>query len=660
MKLRSTVTWIVASLAIGIVGCKSDALRLWPVGQLGQAEGNHFAKGSEPNNLEPNNLVPTSGNNAWAANKTDFPNDRSGGSNDQSSGSSPVLLASAIVQEDAELAPYMDNMVVEELPSQSENLQQPVTSENRFPEPVAGLFELPTEFYDLSLRQAIAMAMSDRMVLRSLSGAVIRNPTSVGSSLDPEIQSSNANFGLDAALSQFDPVLTARSTYANNDDFFNNPSTTGNAAEVQQDLTQLTVGLDKIGEHGTRFSLSPGITHDNTNNPSVFFSNSWESVLEATIQQPLLQGRGRQFNRIAGPNSQPGFFGTSGIEISRVDNQIEYSRFERGLREYVLELVNAYWQLHLAYENYHSIRGARDASFETWQIAKAKYENGLPGGEADREAQARGQHIQFEIQLDQALNAVRANQAAGVLQAEANLRRLMNLPQSGGALIRPTDHPCRELPNYDWDFIAQEALSCRAELLEQRQRVNKANLLAEAAKNFTLPRLDAIATYRLSGLGDDLIAGSGKFSGAINETLDTNFEEFEIGLSYELPVGQRRAAAGLRNARLQSTREQLLLEEMEQQIIHDLGTAYRSAYQTSHTIKLATLRRDAARDTFLARKAVYEADAVGFEDLLESQRIYLDAELALQTATTEREQAIYQLASNQGTLLEELDISVVE
>lgn len=655
MKLRTTATWIVASLALAIAGCQSDSLQLGQVGLWGRTDRNSLTIDQTVTSPKLND-----DNNPLRAKNVNFFGERTVKSNHQESGSSSVKLASATVQEDLELAPYMDNMMVEELPPQSEMNQPTVPAPNRFPEPVAGLFELPAEFHDLSLRQAISMAMTDRMILRSLSGTVIRNPASVGSSLDPEIQSSNANFGIDAALSQFDPVLTARSTYANNDDFFNNPSTTGNAAEVQQDLTQLTVGLDKIGEHGTRFSLNPGITHDNTNNPSVFFSNSWESVLEATIQQPLLQGRGKQFNRIAGPNSRPGFFGTSGIEISRVDNQIEYSRFERGLREYVLELVNAYWQLDLAYKNYHSIRAARDASFETWQVAKAKYENGLPGGEADREAQARGQHIQFEIQLDQALNAVRANQAAGVLQAEANLRRLMNLPQSGGALIRPTDQPCCELPKYDWDLLTQEALARRSELLEQRQRVNKANLLAEAAKNFTLPRLDAIATYRLSGLGDDLIAGGGKFGGALNETFETNFEEFEIGLSYELPVGQRRAAAGLRNARLQSAREQLLLEEMEQQIIHDLGTAYRSAYQTSHTIRLAMSRRDAARDTFLARKAAYDADAVGFEDLLESQRIYLDAELALQTASTEREQAIYQLASNQGTLLDELDIAVTE
>ena len=58
----------------------------------------------------------------------------------------------------------------------------------------------------------------------------------------------------------------------------------------------------------------------------------------------------------------------------------------------VLEIINAYWQLDLEYENFASIKVSRDASIETWNISKARFNNGLPGGEADREAQARAQY----------------------------------------------------------------------------------------------------------------------------------------------------------------------------------------------------------------------------------------------------------------------------
>lgn len=526
------------------------------------------------------------------------------------------------------------------------------------PPPVVALTELPEAFQEISLSEVVMVALTDQTVLRSLSGETLRNPASLASILDPQLQSSDAVFGIDAARSQFDPIVTGGASYAKNDDFFNNPSTTGNAAEVKQDLTEWSLGVNKVNQLGTRFSLNHGVTHDSNNNPSVFFPTAWENFWEATIQQPLLQGGGLAFNRIAGPNSRPGFLGTTGIEISRIDNRIEYSRFERGLQDYVLELVNAYWQLDLAYQNYDVIRAARDASRETWQIARARFQNGLPGGEADREAQARSQYYQFELQLDQALNGVQANGTPGVLQSEANLRRLMNMPQSGGDLLRPSDVPSDRVPLYDWDSLSGRAIARRVELRQQRQRVERANLLVTAAKNFTLPRVDVVATYRLSGLGDDLINNEGKFAGALNEVLDTNYEEYDFGLIYERPMGQRQAHAGLRNARLQSARERRVLQELEQQVIHDLGTAYRAVRQAERNIQLAELRRDAARDTYVAREAAYDADAVGFEDLLEAQRFYLDAELSLHNAKTDLERALYRLASEEGSLLLDFQISV--
>ncbi|MEO1616242.1 MAG: TolC family protein [Planctomycetota bacterium] len=648
MKLRTALIVISSTVVLGSVGCQSKPLRLVDAVADGPSVMKQSRDRSDRDDGIATAIVSTSGSpiESAAESLTAVPKN------------SPVRLVSTGGAEGGTPAVVSGRTDSEELPSPLMSLQQAGDSVNGLPEPATAFVTLPDDFYDLSLCEVVEFALTDQRILRSLSGTVINNPASVLSSFDPDIQRSDANFGIDAAKSQFDPLVSSRSNYANNDDFFNNPSTTGNAAEVQQDLTELSLGLDKVGEYGTRFSLNPGITHDNSNNPSVFFPNAWESVFEATIQQPLLQGRGRRFNRIAGPNSRPGFFGTSGIEISRIDNAIEYSRFQRGLQEYVLEVVNAYWQLDLAYKNFHTIRKVRDASYETWQAAKAKYENGLPGGEADSEAQSRAQYYEFEIQLDKALNAVQAGQTPGVLQAEANLRRLMNLPPLDGSLIRPADAPSDFPPEYDWSRMMDEALAYRPEIQQQRRRVTKANLLAEAAKNFTLPRLDAVATYRLSGLGDDLIADGGKFAGALNETFDTNYEEVEIGISYEAPVGRRLARAGLRNARLQSARERLVLEEMEQQVIHELGKSYRAVNQLTRTIELARMRRDASRDTFLARTATYNADAVGLEDLLQAQRFYLDAELSLQSALTEREQALCQLSSEQGKLLHDFTIVV--
>ncbi|MEL7498509.1 MAG: TolC family protein [Planctomycetota bacterium] len=526
------------------------------------------------------------------------------------------------------------------------------------PRPQTGLKELPKTFESITLEEAIAIALFDTKVLRSLSADIVRNAPNAASSFDPAINATDANFGIDAALAQFDASLNASALYANNDDYFNNPSTTGNATEVQQDLTTLNWGWNRVGQAGTQYTLSHVLIHDDNSNPSVLFPSSWENRMEATVRQPLLQGRGTLFNQIAGPNSRPGFLGTTGILISQSNYEISTGEFQRGVRDLVLEIITAYWQLDLAYQNYETIKSARDASYETWQIAKARFENDLPGGEADREAQARGQFYQFELQLDQALNASSQSNAPGVLQAEANLRRLLNLPQAGDQLIRPADAPAQVASVIDWPMVAQQATSERVEIRQQQSRIHQADLQLIAAKNFLMPRFDAVGTYRNAGLGDDLINDGGKFAGALNESWSGNYDEWEFGFTFDVPLGYRQARAGVENARLQAARERAVMTEIEQQILHELGSALRGVDQSTNSIQLAELRRDAARDTVKARLAAYDADAVGFEDLLEAQQQLLDAELALHNAKTDRELAMSRLFAESGTLLDEFQVTL--
>jgi len=364
------------------------------------------------------------------------------------------------------------------------------------PKPLTNRSELPDEFVAISLDEAITIALSDTEVLRSLSASVVQNVQGVVSSLDPAIQATDPNFGVEAALSAFDTNLTSTLQYANNDDTFNNPTTTGAAATVQQDLTDFRIGLNKVTAAGTQLTLDTNVTHDSSTNPALLFPSVFDTSWQATVRQPLLQGSGTLFNRIAGPTSAPGFLGGSGFLISRSNHDISIVEFERNVNQMVLEIINVYWQLDLAYKNFNSIKASRNASLETWNISKSRNANGLPGGEADREAQSRAQFYQFEAQLAQSLN--------GILQSEANLRRILGLPQSDGQLYKTSDSPGAVESIFDWTAMASETLEHRTEIRQQRKQVEQQELLLIAAKNFTKPRLDAIATYRNNGFGKRL------------------------------------------------------------------------------------------------------------------------------------------------------------
>jgi hypothetical protein len=188
--------------------------------------------------------------------------------------------------------------------------------------PLSSRNKLPEEMWYLTLDQAIEIALQNTDILRSLGATVIQNPTLAPGSFDPAINSTDPNFGIEAALAQFDTLLNSSLLYARNDDVFNNPVLGGGAAEVRNDVTTGNLGLTKVNASGTRFSLNSQIVHSQTDNPNALFSNAWTTVWEATVRQPLLQGRGVRFNSILGPAVQPGIRNGSGVVISRLNHDI--------------------------------------------------------------------------------------------------------------------------------------------------------------------------------------------------------------------------------------------------------------------------------------------------------------------------------------------------
>ena len=316
----------------------------------------------------------------------------------------------------------------------------------------------------LTLDETVAISIRNAPVLRSLNGQIVNSPLLAQTVFDPAIQSTDANFGIEAALSAFDANLTASLNHANNDDVFNNSILGGGATEVVQDLTTASVGINKIAGNGTQYSFAGNVVYDNNDNISSTFPSSYTAFWQAQARKPLLQGRGVLFNQIAGPNSSAGFLGTSGVLISRINNEISIAQFQRAVTEHVAEIVQAYWDLYFSFQNFRTAKLARDNALRTWNSVKARFDNDLPGGEADTEAQAREVYFDFEAQLIAALDGDPRTGVIGVYQAEANLRRLIGMPQSDHRLLQPADSPATAAIAWDWQSISNTAIESRIEL----------------------------------------------------------------------------------------------------------------------------------------------------------------------------------------------------
>ena len=513
-----------------------------------------------------------------------------------------------------------------------------------------------------SLDEVVFMALANSKILRSLNAQILNNPAGATGVFDPAIQATDPFFGIEAALAQFDATASASLLHANNDDVFNNSILGGGATEIVQDLTTANFSLQKTAATGTRYTFQGNLVYDSNDNPSSIFPSSYRGFLEATARHPLLQGGGTDFNRILGPNATAGSISTSGVLISRINNDISIAQFEQGVRQFVNDTVNAYWELYFAYRNFESAKSARDSALETWNTVKARFDNELSGGEAHQESQAREQYFLFQQQLVAALNGDPRAGVSGVLQAEADLRRLIGLPQNDGRLICPSELPAPVGTVYDWVPLLNVALAQRVEIRQQLWQVKRRELELLASRNFLLPRLDAIATFRNNGFGDDIIGGGGRFSSVFSDSVSGDHNEWELGLQLNVPLGFRQASAGVRNRELQLYRERIILREQEEQVIHDLGSAIRETQQYETSVNFAFNRLDAAMDTVSSRQAAYDADAVPLDSLLESQRRLVDARTAyyraqvnLQLATDSVQRESGQLLSRHSINLEQAD-----
>ena len=94
--------------------------------------------------------------------------------------------------------------------------------------------------------------------------------------------------------------------------------------------------------------------------------------------------------------------------------------------------------------------------------------------------------LEAEVEADAALDALYA--------AEAQLRRLMGLAVSDGAILRPADDPVTVDFQPAWDQNLADALARRPELRRQKWSIKGLELQLRAAENLTRPRLDFVSS----------------------------------------------------------------------------------------------------------------------------------------------------------------------
>lgn len=527
-------------------------------------------------------------------------------------------------------------------------------------------------YWDLPVEEAVQAALQNSQVLRDLGGLVLQSgiqnsAVQVRTIQGPALIETDPRFGVDAALSAFDAVFSGSAYFEKNDRALNNQFFGGGTRLLKQDLNSYRMQISKMSAYGTQLTARQTADYDANNAPGNQFFSAWTTFLEAEARQPLLQGAGTQFNRIAGPSTTPGLF--TGVLVARVNTDISLAEFELGVRNMVNDVEIAYWELYYAYRDLDTKIDARNRALETWRTIKAWNEVDKRGGEADKEAQAREQYYRLEEEVQNALTGRLEDRnrvtvfrgVGGVQQTERRLRLLMGVPISDGRLIRPDKEPQMAKVVFEWEDVLEEGLVRREELRRQRWFVKRRELELLASRNFLYPRLDAIGRYRWRGFGRDLLNSSngnlGQFDNAWGNLLTGDFQEWQLGVEMNMPIGFRKAHAGVRNAQLWLARERSVLEEQEREVAHDLSNAMAEMTRSYNVSQTNYNRRLAAAEQLKALESNFK-DADGNEVarlldlLLDAQRRLAEAEQKYYRSLVEYELAVKNVHYQKGSLLD--------
>lgn len=525
-------------------------------------------------------------------------------------------------------------------------------------EPRTILEDRKDEVQNMTLSECLQQALLNSRVIRS-KGAflspgnpLLSAPNNVASIYDPAIQETGVLFGgrgVEAALAAFDAQLSTSMIWGRNEQVQNNIFGAGvlggNTFVAETGAYQSS--LSKSFGYGGSFELRHNVNYAQTNSVSQFAS-VWTGVTEARYRHPLLAGSGTEFTRIAGPIS--GSFGgltgvTQGVIIARINQDIELAALETDLTGLVRDVEQAYWELYLQYRIFDTNVAARNSALRTWRDAKRKRGiGGVRGFAIEDEAQARDRYFDTRAQTQTALSAL--------YQSEAGLRRLIGLPVNDGYIIRPADEPMTARLQPDWTVSIAEGLTHRVELRSQKWNIKSLELQKKAAQNLVRPRLDFIASYSVNGFGNDLIDyDNTPFSSMYGAMIDGDQTSWGTGFVLEMPLGLRSARAQVRNIELRLAKARDVLAAQEQEVVHELGSAYQQLAESYVTAQTYFNRREAAKERAEVLEKKYNAGTETLDLLLRAQASLAEAEVAYYRALVSYNLSIANLNFRQGTLL---------
>jgi outer membrane protein TolC len=458
------------------------------------------------------------------------------------------------------------------------------------------------EKIDLSLEDCRASALTNNLDLK----VAVVNPSIAAQQVSLE----------DA---KFESAFTLRTAFTNTDE-----PTASTLINAQATQFTLTPGVTIPLRTGGNVTVSLPFERDENNNSFSTLNPAYSSDFQISLTHQLLRGAGRRANtaalRIAGYNAQ----------ATEAETNLEVIR-------QIAAVDRSYWRL---FESRRDL----EVTQQQWELAKDQQDRAQHRVNAGTAAQI--EVTRAEAGVAARLQAIIVAQN-DVLVQQRELKRIINTPgltvdtKTMVVTATPPD-PVQYI--FDTAKLEEQAVANRMEMLalELRLAADAANIAF--ARNQMLPLLTLDYTYRVNGLG----ASTQDSFHMLNRK---KFEDWEVGLTASVPLGNEAARSQLRLAILQ--RIQRLSSKQAQELsirqeVLNAVDAIDAGWQNILAARQSVILNDR---TLKAEQRQFDVGGSTSNNVLDAATRLAEAQLTEAKALADYQIAQVDLAFATGTLL---------
>jgi len=452
-------------------------------------------------------------------------------------------------------------------------------------------------------------------IVLSLKDAIIRT---LSNNVSIAVESFNSKVKKETiieSLSEFDATLGLELSTGRKTQQLASAFSSPNRMENDNDNWDLSLSQKLVTGANYQFDFTNN--RNKTNSATAGLNPSYSSEFQLSLTQPLLKNFGIDLNK-------------RNIHIAKNEVDISDYEFKTKVIDAVSEVENTYWDFVFTLGDLEVKQKSLERAKDLQRRVKAQV---LVGTMAPIETlQAESEVASREEFLLTAQDSIDDNQD--------KLKNILNIDFSsseGLSPIYPSSKATVLMEDFNFNEIVKMALANRPDYLAKKKDLENKDILVKYQENQIYPSVDLVGSLGINGLsGEAITITSGTFQGtsayggsygnSLSDALSTEYYNWEFGVKFSYPLGNRSAKSKLSASRLEKAQSILSIKGLEKKIILEVRESARQLKTDSKRIKAANVAKKLADEKLKAEEKKFEVglstsfNVLKFqEDLAEAQ-----------------------------------------